>query len=238
MPDVWGQDIPVIIGPESSSLTSSNETMVVSMSLSRRRRISRLLVRIQSGSSWTFSVVRSLISARVPDLTRCTWRLGASRSRLPMRPLVPLKCVSLVGVVRPTVLDLRSVTLEPSVLGSIIVMGNTLGAQQTPESLPTLLSSLRRGVNSGGQLLAQMLDPLDTEDPRHHEYHERNRRRGLPPGLATIRLRYQDLIDEWINLWMPTDAELRDATEGTGWQLTETRRVGPHRVRLFEARAT
>ncbi len=62
------------------------------------------------------------------------------------------------------VLDLRSVTLEPSVLGSIIVMGNTLGAQQTPESLPTLLSSLRRGVNSGG------LDPLDTEDPRHHEY--------------------------------------------------------------------
>ncbi len=136
------------------------------------------------------------------------------------------------------VLDLRSVTLEPSVLGSIIVMGNTLGAQQTPESLPTLLSSLRRGVNSGGQLLAQMLDPLDTEDPRHHEYHERNRRRGLPPGLATIRLRYQDLIDEWINLWMPTDAELRDATEGTGWQLTETRRVGPHRVRLFEARAT
>ena len=128
--------------------------------------------------------------------------------------------------------------MEPSASGSIIVMGNTLGAHQTPESLPTLLSSLRRGVKSGGQLLAQMLDPLDTEDPRHHEYHERNRRRGLPPGLTRIRLRYQDLVDEWISLWMPTDAELRDATEGTGWQLTETRRVGPHRVRLFEARAT
>ena len=136
------------------------------------------------------------------------------------------------------VLDLRSVTLEASALGSIIVMGNTLGAHQTPESLPTLLSSLRRGVKSGGQPLAQMLDPLDTEDPIHHEYHERNRRRGSPPGLTRIRLRYQDLVDEWITLWMPTDAELRDATEGTGWALTETCRVGPHRVRLFEARAT
>lgn len=136
------------------------------------------------------------------------------------------------------VLDLRSMELERGAFGGITIMGNTLGAHQTPETLPALLSALRRGARSGGQLLVQSLDPLDTEDPRHHEYHERNRRRGLPPGLTRIRLRYQDFVDEWINLWMPTDAELLEATEGTGWQLTDTRRVGPHRVRLFSARAT
>jgi SAM-dependent methyltransferase len=135
-------------------------------------------------------------------------------------------------------LDLRSVALDPGAYCSIVVMGNTIGAHQTPASLPRLLSSLRHGVKPGGKLVAQMLDPLDTADPKHHEYHERNRRRGLPPGLTRIRLKYRELVDEWITLWMPTDAELGLATKGTGWQLIETRQVGPHRLRLFVARAT
>lgn len=134
-------------------------------------------------------------------------------------------------------MDLRSLALDSASYRSIIVMGNTLGVHQTAETLPNLLSTLRRSVDTGSQLLCQMLDPLDTNEPRHHEYHEQNRRRGLPPGQTRIRLKYKELVDEWISLWMPTDEELQSATEGTGWQLTETRRVGPHRVRLFDARA-
>ena len=100
-------------------------------------------------------------------------------------------------------------------------MGNTLGVHQTPKTLPKLLSSLRRGVVVGGALLCQTLDPLDTDEPAHLKYHERNRRRGLPPGQTRIRLKYRDLVDDWIDLWMPTAEELETAQIGTGWELVE-----------------
>jgi SAM-dependent methyltransferase len=63
--------------------------------------------------------------------------------------------------------DIRSVTLEPGAFGSIIVMGNTLGVHQTPETLPGLLGTLRGAVRPGGRLLFTMIDPLDTTDPGH-----------------------------------------------------------------------
>ena len=107
-----------------------------------------------------------------------------------------------------SVMDLRDLHLEPTSFGSVIIMGNTLGAHQTPESLPGLLRSLRVAVTPGGQLLVSTADPLDTEDPVHLQYHRRNRDRGLPPGLSRIRMSYKDIIEEWMYLWMPTGEEL------------------------------
>ena len=135
------------------------------------------------------------------------------------------------------VMDLRGVDLAPESYESVIIMGNTLGVHQTPKSLPGLLSSLRHVVVVGGVLLCQMLDPLDTDEPAHLRYHERNRRRGLPPGQTRIRLKYRDLVDDWIDLWMPTAEELETAQRGTGWELVETKSEGRHRLRLFKARA-
>jgi SAM-dependent methyltransferase len=133
------------------------------------------------------------------------------------------------------VMDLRSLELEPESFQSVIVMGTTLGAHQTPASLPRLLSALRRAVPPDGKLLCQMADPLDTLDDAHLLYHQRNRDRGLPPGLIRLRIRYKNLVDEWMNLWMPTDDELAVATAASGWTLLEEPRDGPYRVRLFQA---
>jgi len=133
------------------------------------------------------------------------------------------------------VMDIRSLDLEPESFQSIIVMGNTLGAHQTPESLPQLLSALRRSVGPNGWLLCQLVDPLDTQDEAHLLYHQRNREGGSPPGLIKIRIEYKDLVDEWIDFWMPTDEELATAVEFSGWELLEEPRDGPYRVRLFQA---
>jgi hypothetical protein len=132
-------------------------------------------------------------------------------------------------------MNLRSLKLEPESFQSVIVMGNTLGAHQTPASLPQLLSALRRGVPPGGKLLCQMVDPLDTLEEAHLLYHQRNRDRGLPPGLIRLRIKYKNLVDEWMDLWMPTDEELAVATAASGWELLEEPRDGPYRVRLFRA---
>lgn len=131
-------------------------------------------------------------------------------------------------------LDLRALDLDPGSYRSVIVMGNTLGAHQTPETLPGLLGTLHRAVVPGGHLLCSTVDPLDTDDEAHRAYHRRNREKGLPPGLVRIRMKYGGRTEDWMPLWLLTDGELAAAAEEAGWELLEERREGPVRVRLFE----
>jgi hypothetical protein len=134
-------------------------------------------------------------------------------------------------------MDLRSLVLDPEAFNSVIVMGNTLGLHQSPETIGVLLASLRRGVPKSGKLLFSMIDPLDTSDEGHLRYHERNRAQGLPPGLTRIRLRYDGLVDDWANLWMLTQQEFDSLFVESGWGLMESQAIGQFRIRLLEALA-
>ena len=139
------------------------------------------------------------------------------------------------GCLHTRIMDLRAPELQPASFRSVIIMGNTLGAHQTPETLGDLLAALHAGVGPGGRLLCATIDPLETDEERHLAYHRRNRERGLPPGLARIRMKYKGTVEAWMPLWMPTDEEMGAEASGAGWRLLEERREGPHRLRLFEA---
>lgn len=131
-------------------------------------------------------------------------------------------------------MDVRSLDAEPGSFGSVIVMGNTLGVHQTPETFPDFLLALRRVVRPRGRLPFTMIDPLDTTDESHVAYHRRNVEKGLPPGLVRWRIRYDGLVDDWMSLWMLTDEELAVLASDTGWILLEERCRGPFRIRLLE----
>jgi SAM-dependent methyltransferase len=130
--------------------------------------------------------------------------------------------------------DVRSLDLEPRSFETVIIMGNTVGAHQTPETFPGFLTRLSRTVKPRGYLLCSMIDPLETTEAVHLAYHRKNRERGLPPGLIRMRMKYKELADDWMHLWMPTEEELGNATSAAGWTMVEERREGPLRVRLFE----
>jgi SAM-dependent methyltransferase len=139
------------------------------------------------------------------------------------------------GVRNVVRIDLRAFKAEPGAFRSVIVMGNTLGAHQTPETFPDFLRELRSAVQPRGRLLFSMIDPLDTTDEGHLAYQRRNRARGVPPGLIRIRIRYHDLVEDWMTLWMLTADELEILARDTGWMMVEERRDGPWRIRLLEA---
>lgn len=134
--------------------------------------------------------------------------------------------------------DLRALALEAGVFGSIIVMGNSLGAHQTPETMPGLLRTLRRALKPAGRLLFTMIDPLDTADEGHLQYQRQKRAQGRPPGLIRIRITYDGVSEPWMHLWMLTDEELLKLASETGWVLIEERRGGPLRTRLWESKAS
>lgn len=135
-------------------------------------------------------------------------------------------------------IDLRAVQLEAGTFGSIIVMGNTLGAHQTPETMPDFLRALRSAVKPRGCLLFTMIDPLDTTDDNHLRYQRQNRTQGRPPGLIRMRIKYEGMSEPWMHLWMLTGDELSALTSATGWALVEERRGGPWRTRLLESKAS
>ena len=135
-----------------------------------------------------------------------------------------------------TSIDIRDMRLEPASFQSIIVMGNTLGAHQTPETLSDLLQRLREAVTPNGRLLFTMINPLHTAHPGHLRYHAMNREKGRPPGLIRMRVRYGDLTGDWGVLWMLTDEELQAAVRAAGWAPVDERGDGPLRVTLLERR--
>ena len=106
--------------------------------------------------------------------------------------------------------DLRS-------FDAIICMGNTIGIDQSPDTLPGRLAALRGLCRPAGRLLAMIRDPLNTDDPEHLAYHDRNRAMGRPPGFVRSRLRYRGELGKWWELWMPTQAELEVAGQQSGW---------------------
>jgi SAM-dependent methyltransferase len=134
------------------------------------------------------------------------------------------------------VMDIRSLELERARYSAIMVMGNTLGIHQTPETLPALLRTLAHAARPEARLLCVTLDPLDTVDPDHLRYHQRNRERGRPPGLSTMRLKYRDWVDAWADLWMPTSDEMQEAVASSPWSIVDERAQGPNRLRLLGLR--
>jgi hypothetical protein len=132
-------------------------------------------------------------------------------------------------------MDMRSLDLPDASYESVVVMGNTFGVHDDDHSLRGFLAELRRITRDGGTLLTSTIDPLDTVDPAHLAYHEKNRSAGRPPGLVTVRLTYREAVSDWFPLWLTTRDEAEEAAEPAGWRLVEETAAGAWRVRRFIA---
>ena len=132
-------------------------------------------------------------------------------------------------------MDLRELELEDGAYASIVVLGNTFGAYMSPETLPAHLARLRRLVRDGGVLVTSTVNPLDTDDPAHLAYHQRNRERGRPPGLVTVRVSYREEQTDWFELWLTTREEIVPIAAAAGWFLEDEATERPWRVRRFRA---
>lgn len=146
-----------------------------------------------------------------------------------------IRIAGMRGCLDARVMDLQSLEFPEASFESVIVMGNTFGVHQDEESLPGFMAKLRRVTRKGGTLLTTTIDPLDTEEQEHLEYHENNRRAGRPPGLVTIRLSYRETLSEWFRLWLTTRPEVEAIATRAGWRLTVETASGPWRVRRFTA---
>ena len=125
---------------------------------------------------------------------------------------------------RRGVRDARVVAVEDidSSLGAfdtILFYGNNLALFGSPAKARRLLARLHRLTGERARIVGGSLDPHQTDDPVHLDYHARNRDRGKPVGSVRIRVRYRRLRTPWIDLLFLSPGELAELATGTGWRV-------------------
>lgn len=118
-----------------------------------------------------------------------------------------------------TVFELADLSPEP--FDTFLMMGHNLGLLGGPDEAPHFFDALRRMAAPGARIIGTNRDPLATDDPRHLEYHQRNRDRGKPPGQMAIRVRWGYLATPWFDYWFQPIEDLAAIAAASGWELVD-----------------
>jgi len=100
---------------------------------------------------------------------------------------------------------------------TVVMFGNNFGLFGSRARARRLLAQLHRITREGAVLLAESLDPYETNDPAHLRYHRSNTRRGRMAGQIRIRVRYHEYVGPWFDYLLVSRKEMTLILQGTGW---------------------
>jgi SAM-dependent methyltransferase len=114
-----------------------------------------------------------------------------------------------------------SVRRLPQGLGTfntVLMMGNNLGIAGDVPRVRRFLRDLRGITRKGARLIGHSRIP-GTWSEDHLPYVKANLRRGRPPGLLTLRVRYKGRVGDWFDLLLIPPEELARLGQEAGWDL-------------------
>ena len=116
-----------------------------------------------------------------------------------------------------------SITRIGSDLGTfdtVLMLGNNFGLFGGYARARWLLRRFKAITPTGGRIIAESLDPYDTDNPDHFAYHELNRSRGRMAGQLRLRVRYRTFKTPWFDYLIVSRGEMEDILKGTGWAVS------------------
>ncbi len=123
------------------------------------------------------------------------------------------------SVFKGTVFDLAGT--RPVPFDTFLMLGNNLGLLGGREEAPLLLEALAAMAMPGARVIGETLNPYQTNDPRHLEYHEENRRLGRLGGQVRLRVRHLRIATPWWDYLLCTPDELETVIAPTRWELVD-----------------
>lgn len=108
-----------------------------------------------------------------------------------------------------------------------IMMGNNLGLAGDVPRMRRFLRDLRAIMRRRGRLVGHSRIP-GTWSKDHLPYVKWNLKRGRPPGLITLRIRYKGEVGDWFDLLLLPPEELARIASSAGWELTKVIWEGGH----------
>lgn len=116
-------------------------------------------------------------------------------------------------------MDVRELDFPPGYFDTILLLGNNFGIAGGIKQTKKMLRSFHEITVKDGIILAATRDPLETDNPAHLAYHDRNRAKDNPPGLVKIRIGYKGEFGEYFQLLMLGEEELTRVVEEAGWKI-------------------
>lgn len=131
-----------------------------------------------------------------------------------------LQVCELRGLKKTKLLSISEIGQLPAdSVDTVIMMGNNFGLFGSFANAREYLKELLRITSAEGQIVAVTSDPYITTDPIHLAYHKFNLSRGRMAGQIRFRIRFQNLVNDWMDYLLASPAEVRAILEGTGWKL-------------------
>jgi SAM-dependent methyltransferase len=127
-----------------------------------------------------------------------------------------IKVASLRGVKDCREMSVHQLDFPPSSFDTVLMLGSNLGLG-TVDEIRSYLSRLYEITRPDGIIIGDSRDPLQTEEPHHFAYHERNRNEGKTAGLVRIRVGFEGRLGEWFDLLWMEETLLEEIIAPTGW---------------------
>jgi SAM-dependent methyltransferase len=121
------------------------------------------------------------------------------------------------GLVKTALLSITQLSRRLGTFDTIIMFGNNFGLFANPRRAKWLLRKFHGLTSARGRIVAQTLDPYQTDRPEHLAYHERNRKRGRMGGQVRIRVRYRRYATPWFDYLFVSRDEMHEILEDTVW---------------------
>lgn len=104
--------------------------------------------------------------------------------------------------------------------GTVTMFGNNFGLFGNPQKAKKMLKILQEITSEDAVILAESVDPLQTDLSDHLDYQKKNREKGKLPGQLTIRVLYRKYRTPWFEYLIVTQNEMREILKGSGWHVT------------------
>jgi SAM-dependent methyltransferase len=131
-----------------------------------------------------------------------------------------LEVSRLRGVKDCLLMSLHQLDFPDNSFDTVLLLGQNLGLGNSV-TMRSYLSKIYDITTTDGIIIGEARDPSNTTKPQHLAYHERNRQRGLPPGLVKVRIGFQGKVGEWFDLFLMDQDLLEEIIAPTGWKVSK-----------------
>jgi SAM-dependent methyltransferase len=126
------------------------------------------------------------------------------------------------GIKDARILSITDVSKSLGIFDTIVMFGNNFGLFGNVKKARRLLKKFYHMTTERARIIAETIDPYDTEEKMHKEYHRRNRSKGRMGGQVRLRVRYKKAATPWFDYLFVSIKEAREIVAGTGWKLAGT----------------
>ena len=104
---------------------------------------------------------------------------------------------------------------------TIVMYGNNFGLMGNLKRARWLLKRFHKLTSEQGRIIAQSLNPYQTDLEVHKQYHRLNKRRGHMGGQIKLRIRHHTIIGNWFDYLLVSKKEMMAILDGTGWYVNK-----------------